>query len=315
MIARRVIRVGVTFNRTHYFVDQGQERGIAYEALKQFETDLNTELKTGNLKVHVVMVPMSREQLYPALTSGKIDMVAAMVTVTPEREKLVAFSTPTRTDVNQVVVTGPGAPPIATGGGSLGQGSLRPQGQHLRRERHRPQQAAEGGRQAAGHDQRRAGCARRRRHARDGQCRPRADHHRRRLPRRILEQGVHQPQGAQRRHAALPAACSRWRFARRIPKLRDDGQRVGSKARQGRRLPQRARTPLPGECQLRQERRGGGRAQEARGGGRAVQEVRRAVRRRLPADGGAGLPGIDPRSERQEPGRRDRRDAGHAAHR
>ena len=41
-------------------------------------------------------------------------MVAAMVTVTPEREKLVAFSEPTRTNVSQVVVTGPGAPPIAT---------------------------------------------------------------------------------------------------------------------------------------------------------------------------------------------------------
>ena len=41
-------------------------------------------------------------------------MVAAMVTVTPEREKLVAFSEPTRTNVNEVVVTGPGAPPIAT---------------------------------------------------------------------------------------------------------------------------------------------------------------------------------------------------------
>ena len=112
MIKRRAIRVGVTFNRTHYFVDEGQERGIAFEALKQFETDLNTELKTGNLRVHAVMVPMSREQLYPALTTGKIDMVAAMVTVTPEREKLVAFSAPTRTGVNQVVVTGPGAPAI-----------------------------------------------------------------------------------------------------------------------------------------------------------------------------------------------------------
>ena len=82
--------------------------------MKYFEDDLNTELKTGNLKVHVVIVPMSRDQLYPALSSGKVDMVAAMVTVTPEREKLVAFSTPTRTNVNQVVVTGPGAPAIAT---------------------------------------------------------------------------------------------------------------------------------------------------------------------------------------------------------
>jgi membrane-bound lytic murein transglycosylase MltF len=82
--------------------------------LKLFENDLNADLKTGNLRVHVVIVPMSRDQLYPALTSGKVDMVAAMVTVTPEREKLVAFSTPTRTNVSQVVVTGPGAPPIAS---------------------------------------------------------------------------------------------------------------------------------------------------------------------------------------------------------
>ena len=87
---------------------------MTFESLKSFENDLNTDLKTGNLKVHVVIVPMSRDQLYPALASGKVDMVAAMVTVTPEREKLAAFSEPTRTNVSEVVVTGPGAPPIAT---------------------------------------------------------------------------------------------------------------------------------------------------------------------------------------------------------
>ena len=114
MVKRRSIRVAVTFNRTHYFIDEGQERGITFESLKSFENDLNADLKTGNLKVHVVIVPMSREQLYPALASGKVDMVAAMVTVTPEREKLVAFSVPTRTNVSEVVVTGPGAPPITT---------------------------------------------------------------------------------------------------------------------------------------------------------------------------------------------------------
>jgi membrane-bound lytic murein transglycosylase MltF len=114
LVARRVIRAGVTFNRTHYFIDKGQERGLTYESLRQFENELNADLKTGNLKVHVVPLPMSRDQLYPALASGKVDMVAAMVTVTPEREKLVSFSVPTRTNVSQVVVTGPGAPPIAT---------------------------------------------------------------------------------------------------------------------------------------------------------------------------------------------------------
>jgi membrane-bound lytic murein transglycosylase MltF len=114
LVQRGAIRVGLTFNRTHYFIDKGQERGLTYESMKLFESDLNTDLKTGNIKVHVVLVPMTREQLYPALASGKVDMVAAMVTVTPEREKLVAFSEPTRTDVSQVVVTGPGAPPIAS---------------------------------------------------------------------------------------------------------------------------------------------------------------------------------------------------------
>ena len=67
MVKRRAIRVGVTFNRTHYFIDKGQEHGLTYESLKLFEDDLNADLKTGNLKVHVVMVPMPRDQLYPAL--------------------------------------------------------------------------------------------------------------------------------------------------------------------------------------------------------------------------------------------------------
>ena len=31
MVKRRLVRVGVTFNRTHCFVDQGVQRGMAYE--------------------------------------------------------------------------------------------------------------------------------------------------------------------------------------------------------------------------------------------------------------------------------------------
>ena len=155
-IKRRAIRVGVTYNRTHYFIDEGQERGLAYESLKNFEEALNTELKTGNLKVHVVPLPMSRDQLYPALASGKVDMVAAMVTVTPEREKLVAFSTPTRTDVNQVVVTGPGAPSIASLDDLAGQEVFVRKGSIYDESLAALEQAAAGARQAAGRDRRRS---------------------------------------------------------------------------------------------------------------------------------------------------------------
>src|SRR6187399_2530029 len=96
MVKRRSIRVGVTFNRTHYFIDKGQERGLTYEALKALEDDLNKKLKTGNLKLHMVMMPMSRDVLGPALLKGTIDMIAAMVTVRPELEVVAAFSEPTR---------------------------------------------------------------------------------------------------------------------------------------------------------------------------------------------------------------------------
>ena len=59
MVKRRVIRAGVTFNRTHYFIDKGQQRGAAYEALMNFEEALNAQLKTGNLRVHVAIVPVA----------------------------------------------------------------------------------------------------------------------------------------------------------------------------------------------------------------------------------------------------------------
>jgi membrane-bound lytic murein transglycosylase MltF len=114
MVKRRMIRAGVTFNRTHYFIDKGEQRGMAYESLRSFEDQINKALKTGNLKVHVVFVPLARGELLTALADGRVDMVAAQLTVTPERRQLVDFSIPVRTGVSEIVITGPGAPALAT---------------------------------------------------------------------------------------------------------------------------------------------------------------------------------------------------------
>jgi membrane-bound lytic murein transglycosylase MltF len=114
MVKRRLVRVGVTYSRTHYFVENGVQRGGAYEYGKLMEEELNKRRKTGNLKVNFVFVPLPRDQLLPALVDGKIDFVMAKLTVSPEREKLVDFANPFRTGVNEIVVTGPGAPPIAS---------------------------------------------------------------------------------------------------------------------------------------------------------------------------------------------------------
>lgn len=40
---------------------------FAYEGFKQFEDDLNKRLNAGLLTIHVVMVPIARDQLFPAL--------------------------------------------------------------------------------------------------------------------------------------------------------------------------------------------------------------------------------------------------------
>jgi membrane-bound lytic murein transglycosylase MltF len=114
MVARRVIRVGVAFNRTLYFVDQGVQRGVAYEYGKLMEDELNKRRKTGNLKVSFWFVPLPRDRLLPALVDGRVDLVIAQLTVTPERQRLVDFTNATRKDVDEIVVTGPGAPPIAS---------------------------------------------------------------------------------------------------------------------------------------------------------------------------------------------------------
>jgi membrane-bound lytic murein transglycosylase MltF len=114
MIPRRLIRVGVPFNRTFYFVDKGVQRGLSYEYITVYEEQLNQRLKTGNLKIHVVPIPMPRDLLVPSLLQGKIDLIVAQLTITPEREKVMDFTKPTRANVDEIVVTGPGAPAIAT---------------------------------------------------------------------------------------------------------------------------------------------------------------------------------------------------------
>src|SRR5262245_31121526 len=114
MIKRRVIRAGVVYNRTHYFIDKGVQRGMSYESLRLFEEELNKRLKTGLLKVYVAIVPLGRDQLFPSLQEGKVDLVAATLTIAPEREKIAAFSTPTRTGVSEIVVTAPKVAPVAT---------------------------------------------------------------------------------------------------------------------------------------------------------------------------------------------------------
>jgi membrane-bound lytic murein transglycosylase MltF len=115
MIARRYIRVLVPYSRTLYFVDLGgTQRGISYDFMRAFEDDFNSKLGRGDLRVHVVFIPVSRARLLPLLIAGEGDVAAANLTITPERRKIVDFTMPAARDVKELIVTGPGAPPLTT---------------------------------------------------------------------------------------------------------------------------------------------------------------------------------------------------------
>jgi len=115
MIDRRLVRVLTVYSRTLYFVDRGTPHGTAYDQGMLFEAELNRTLgRALPEQVRVQFVPMSRDELIPALVAGKGDVVMANLTVTPERQQLVAFTEPWIDGVDEIVVTSPNGPVITS---------------------------------------------------------------------------------------------------------------------------------------------------------------------------------------------------------
>ncbi len=112
MRKKRLIRALVVPSHSGFFYDNGRPHGIYYEALEEFQRFVNQKFKTGSLKINIAFIPVRPDQLEKALLDGVGDVVAYGVIVTPEREKVVLFTTPIGTNVKQVVVTGPKSPPI-----------------------------------------------------------------------------------------------------------------------------------------------------------------------------------------------------------
>jgi membrane-bound lytic murein transglycosylase MltF len=110
----RAVRVLVVHSKLFYFLDEGQQRGVTYEALQAFEQHLNRKLKTKTLKINVIPIPVARDQLLPALVSGRGDIAAAGLTITEARRASVDFSAPFAEEVEEIVITGPNAPALAT---------------------------------------------------------------------------------------------------------------------------------------------------------------------------------------------------------
>jgi len=107
MLKRRNIRALVIINPVEFFYSGGHPMGITYEALRELEKYVNDKYKTGTFPVKVSFVPLRPDQMEAALIQGVGDIIAYALIVTPERQQQVAFTVPLKTDVKQLIVSGP----------------------------------------------------------------------------------------------------------------------------------------------------------------------------------------------------------------
>ncbi|MCF8039827.1 MAG: transporter substrate-binding domain-containing protein [Desulfohalobiaceae bacterium] len=105
LLKKRYIRVLTTMNQMNFFISNGQLAGYEYELLKGYEKFLNKQIADSDLNLVLEFIPVSRQDLLPKLVKGYGDIAAAGLTITPEREKKVAFTQPYLTGIDEIVVT------------------------------------------------------------------------------------------------------------------------------------------------------------------------------------------------------------------
>ncbi len=110
MHERRAIRVLVPYSRTLYFLDGAEQRGIAYDVMVDFENHLHQLRGTGHLRTEVAFIPTTRDRLIPALEDGLGDVIAANLSITPERVEQILFTTPLGRNVRELLISHAQAP-------------------------------------------------------------------------------------------------------------------------------------------------------------------------------------------------------------
>lgn len=109
---RRTLRVLVSHNRTNFFDTKKGKRGIEHDLIMAYERYLNRGPREERYKTHVVFLAHPFDQLFTELLSGRGDIIAAGLTITPERNSFLDFTKPYIQNVNEVLISGQNAPKI-----------------------------------------------------------------------------------------------------------------------------------------------------------------------------------------------------------
>jgi membrane-bound lytic murein transglycosylase MltF len=111
---RRIIRILVVPTALGFYFNGREMQGAMYELGRELEKELNKTLKTGNLAINAVFIPVAREEMISKLAGGYGDVAGTLIAPrAAQGAPAVDYTIPLVPTAAGVVVTGPAAPPIA----------------------------------------------------------------------------------------------------------------------------------------------------------------------------------------------------------
>jgi membrane-bound lytic murein transglycosylase MltF len=110
---RRILRILVVPTALGFFFNGSQMQGAMYDMGRELERELNKKLKTGNLAIGAVFIPVPREEMLAKLAAGYGDVAGTLIVPREQQAVQVDYTVPLIPEAAGVVVTGPGAAPIA----------------------------------------------------------------------------------------------------------------------------------------------------------------------------------------------------------
>ena len=114
MLSRGAVRILVGPGLTDFAIDDQRQSGAAVDAGRAFESFVRKASGVDGSRATVAFISVAPEQLLASLLSGRGDLIAGRFSRTLEREDVVVFSEPVMNGVREVLVTGPGVPPMAS---------------------------------------------------------------------------------------------------------------------------------------------------------------------------------------------------------
>ncbi|UCE19540.1 MAG: transporter substrate-binding domain-containing protein [Gemmatimonadota bacterium] len=99
------IRVLTTYTYNNFFTHKGKTYGYEYNLMEEYQDFLNSSLDRDGLKIEMYYIPLPYDLLIPALKKGYGDIVAANMTIHPERMREVDFTDPYQWNIREILVS------------------------------------------------------------------------------------------------------------------------------------------------------------------------------------------------------------------